>query len=861
MTSERWQQVEQLYHAVAERPVDQRAAFLAEACAGDQVLRRNVAALLKADADAGGFLAAPALEVAAKVTAEQLESLVGQQVSHYEVLSLLGAGGMGEVYLARDQRLDRTVALKILPAHVASDPERTQRFVLEAKAASALNHPNVATIYDIGQADDSNFIAMEYVEGQTLAAEIGGQRPGFNRIVEIGIQVADALSEAHARGITHRDIKPANIMLTPRGQVKVLDFGLAKFTRAEETGVKRSVATLAETAPGLVIGTMQYMSPEQVLGNKVDHRSDVFSLGVVLYEMAAGRPPFAGTTPTDTMGRVLYVEPEPIRQINAEVPAELERIIYRCLEKDPEKRYQSTPELQADLRNLHQDGGTRLALVEDTAGRRSSPGRRLSLAALAVAVLIVSVAGFFLLVATDQAIESVAVLPFANAGADPEVEYFADGITENIISNLSQLSQLRVMSHTSILRYKGRGVDPQAVGRELNVQAVLAGRVLLRGDQLTISLELIDVSDNRQLWGEQYNRQLSDVLQIPAEISREVSDRLRLTLSGPEQQQLAKRPTEDTEAYQLYLKGRFYENKLTEDGFRKAIDYFQQAVEKDPSYALAYVGLANVYIELGADLMSPRESMPKAKAYAMKALELDEMLAEAHSALGVIHLIYDWDWAAAAEEFRHNLSLSPRAVQSFSCSLHYVDPIGRNDEAIASIKRALVLDPFSLPANLELGCASYFGRHYDQSIKQLQETLTMYPGHPGASYLIGRAYGQKRMYPEAIALLGEAKTASGDWPPIVAELGYAYAAAGKTAEAYKILEELRQQSTRRYVDPYLIAMVLLSTGDKEKVFAEFDKAYAERSGWLPWLKAEPKWDSLRSDVRFIDLMRRVGLAL
>jgi len=851
MKGEQWQRVEQLYHAALEREGNQRAGFLAQACGEDEVLLRNVERLLKAHAEAGEFLAAPALEVAIRSTvAEGGLPLTGQTISHFEILSLLGAGGMGEVYLARDRRLDRTVALKMLPPLVAQDPDRIQRFVLEAKAASALNHPNVATIYDIGHADGRSFIAMEYVEGETLSAKMG---PPFDvaRIVAIGMQAADALSEAHAKGITHRDIKPGNIMLTPRGQVKVLDFGLAKVKRGEESALNADTITLTDTVPGLVLGTLKYMSPEQLLGHTVDHRTDIFSLGAVLYEMATGRPPFAGTSATDTIGRILHVDPESIGQINPEV-AELQRIVHRCLEKDPERRYPTARELMADLQNL-QDGA--LPLYGNS--------KRRALALIAATVLVLGIAGTLLLAptppATGPAIESVAVLPFVSVEANPEVEYLADGITENIINNLSQLSQLRVMSRSSVFRFKGRHTETDRIGRELNVQALLTGRVSLHEQQIAISLELIDVSDSHQLWGEQYNRNLADLQSLQTEISRQVSDKLRVRLSGPEQRQLASRRIANDEAYQFYLKARFFQNQLTEEGFRKALEYFQAAVDKDPNYALAYTGLANVYSSLGIEYVAPRDYMPKAKAAALKAVELNQQLPEAHAALGIVYLVYDWDWNAAAKELQQNLLLSPQSVETFSCSLHFTDVLDRNKDAITSLQRALVSDPFSLPTNLELGCASYFGQQYDESLRRLREARTLYPGHPGISYLIGRAYGQKKMYREAIATLSEAKPLSGDWPPIAAELGYAYGASGRKVEAQRMLDELHVQSTHRYVDPYLVAMIHWSMGDKEKMFVELENAYARRSSWLPWLKAEPKWAALHSEPRFIDLMRRVGL--
>jgi serine/threonine-protein kinase len=748
-----------------------------------------------------------------EVRHQQTGSLVGRKLSHYEIRSLLGAGGMGDVYLAHDARLGRNAALKILPPAFAANADRMQRFTREARAASALNHPNVATVYDVGEADGVSFIAMEYVEGRTLASRIDDRSLDDSEIIPIGIQIADALAEAHEKGITHRDIKPANIMLTPRGLVKVLDFGLAKSPELEGDG---------KTTAGIVMGTLQYMSPEQMLGREVDQRTDIFSFGIVLNEMASGR-----------------------------AFPELEPIIRKCSERDRERRYQSAKELLVDLKNLQR---ATVAVL---------PRRRGVFFVIAAAIVALAVAaGLYLSTRRDGAgrtIESVAVLPFVNAGADPEMEYLADGITENIINNLSQLSQLKVMSRSSVFRYKGRGPDPQAAGKELNVEAVLIGRVVPHGKRLAINLELIDVSDSRQLWGEQYNPNLDDLIEVQTEISREVSDKLQLRLTGSQQQQLARRPTENGDAYQSYLKGRFYWSKVSEEGFRKAIDFYQQAVEKDPKFAEAYVGIADSYIALGTDYVSPRNSMPQAKLYAGKALAINNGFAEAHSSIGIIKLVYDWDWPGAAEEFRHHLSLSPQSVDSFSCSLHYADPMGRNDEAIAGIKKALALDPSSLPPNLELGCASYYGRHYDESIKQLRETLAMYPLHPTVSFGVARAYVQKKMYGEAISILSEAKSPSGDWPPIVAELGYAYAGMGERKQAQKFLDELKQQASHRYVDPYLLAVVYEGLGDKDRLFTELDNAFAERSTWLPWLKLDPKWDNVHSDPRFTSLVKRVGL--
>jgi len=777
-----------------------------------------------------------------------------EQIGHYQILKKLGAGGMGEVYLAQDTRLGRRAALKILPDNVASDNDRMSRFTREAKAASALNHPNVATIYDVGNANGTRFIAMEYVEGRTLAARIADSALAANEIIEIALQLADALDAAHATGITHRDIKPANVMVTPRGQIKVLDFGLAKISGPDAATGDSQLPTFDGTMPGLVMGTVDYMSPEQVLGHEVDHRSDIFSLGVVLYEMAARRRPFSGTTPTETMDRVLNA---PYESIGADTkfPVELDRIVRKCLEKDRERRYQTARDVLVDLKNLQRDGNSKLSARPRSLSSKAIP------AVVAVAVLVVAVVlGFAWWSSLNQSIESVAVMPFSNEGGKPETEYLADGITESVISNLSQLSRLSVQSRSSVFRFKGLKIDPQLAGQEMNVQAVVVGRVVPRDDRVAISWELIDVGDGHQIAGDQFERKLDDLLLVQTDIAREVSTNLQPRLSEAERQNIAKPPTENPEAYQLYLKGRFASSQVTEEGFNEAIKYFTAALDRDPKYALALVGLADSYIGLGTDYMSPIEAMPRAKSYVEQALRLNDNLAEAHSSLGIIRLIYDWDWPAAEREFKNNLSLSPQTVETFTCSLHYADPMGRNEEAIKGIRRALKVDPYSMSTNLELGCASYYGHHYEQAIIQSKKALTMYPGHAGLTFGLARALTQTGMYKEAIDALSAAKTSSGNWPPIVAELGYANGRTGNEAEARKTLHELEEQSVRRYVDPYLLAVIHFSLGDKEQTFAWLDKAYDQRSGWLPWLTLEPKWTDLHSDKRFTELARRVGLA-
>jgi serine/threonine protein kinase/Flp pilus assembly protein TadD len=743
---------------------------------------------------------------------------------------------MGEVYLAEDSRLDRTVALKILPAAAADDPERMRRFIQEAKAASALKHHNVAHIYEIGEAEGVTFIAMEYVEGQALNLKTGGRSLQPGEIVDIALQIADALDEAHSKNITHRDIKPANIMLTPRGQVKVLDFGLAKVTKPDLYAVASDAATVAKTEPGLIIGTVHYMSPEQALGQDVDHRSDIFSLGVLLYEMATGHRPFSGTTAGEIIDKIVHGEPEAIARFNYKLPAEFDRIIRKCLEKQRGRRYQSTRELLADLKNLERDIQSETALAGKLPTQQRSAVRRGSKAKV-----------------------SLAVLPLTNASSDPNLDYLSDGITENIINNLSQLPKLRVMARSTVFRYKGREVDPQTVGRGLAVDAVLTGRVLQLGKQLIIGAELVDVADGSQLWGEHYNRKLSDILAMQEEIAKEISENLRLRLTGEEKKRLSKRHTENTEAYQAYLKGRYYWNKRTAEGFKKSIEHFQQAIEKDPSYALAYAGLADAHNLLGVyNYVATREAFPRAKAAATRALDLDATLAEAHTSLIFAGLYYDWDWLAAEREYKRAIELNPNYATAHQWYALSLPPRGRLEEAIVEMKRAQELDPLSLSINATLGWTYYFARQYDRAIEVCRKTLEMDKDFLWALWSLGMAYQQTGMFEEAIAEFQKARIHK-DNPHPMAGLGHAYALAGKRSEAFAILDEMKEQSKRTYVPSYYLAAIHLALGQREEAFEWLENAYQERYCFLVYLKAEPMFDRLHSDPRFADLIRRVGL--
>ncbi len=788
----------------------------------------------------------------------------GTFLGRYEIRAPLGAGGMGEVYLARDTNLDRTVALKILPVTVASDQGRMRRFIREAKAVSALNHPNIIIIHEIGQADSVHFIATEFVEGVTLRQHMTSTRMKLSEVLDVTIQMVGALAAAHAAGIVHRDIKPENIMVRTDGYVKVLDFGLAKLTKSHASDSE--AVTMFATEPGRVIGTIAYMSPEQARGLTVDARTDLFSLGIMLYEMIAGRLPFEGATASEMIASILEKEPPLLARYSREVPSDLERIVMKALAKDREERFQTVKDLLIDLRRVKQrlefeaelersvppdlnskvvvatgGGQSQLSPTKEPAGF-SSPNSTAPLPGRGRR--------------SRKAIDSLAVLPLVNASADPNTEYLSEGITESIINSLSQIPKLRVMARSTVFRYKGRETDPQEVGRDLNVRAVLTGRVLQLGDRLIIKAELVNVADGSQLWGEQYNRELSDIFALQEEIAQQISEKLRIKLTGEEKKRLTKRYTENTEAYQFYLKGRFYWNKRTSEAAKKGIEYFEQAIEKDPNYALAYAGLADSYALLGGyDVLRPKDSYPRARAAATKALEIDDTLAEAHTSIARIRMAFDWDWLAAEREFKRAIELNPNYATAHHWYGMYLVRMGRFDEALSEIKQAQKLDPLSLIINADMGAPLFFARQYDQAIEQHRKTLEMDLNFPPTHLRLGAAYEQKGMYQEAIAEYQRAIELSGDNTKTSVVLGYAYAVSGRRAEAQKELDQLKEQSN----SPYDIAMIYTALGDKEQAFEWLEKAYEDRSGGLVFLKVDPGLDSLRSDPRFADLLRRVGL--
>ncbi|HSE42549.1 MAG TPA: protein kinase [Acidobacteriota bacterium] len=785
--------------------------------------------------------------------------MVGKTLAHYRIIQVLGTGGMGEVYLALDEKLDRPVALKILPTEVASDADRMRRFVQEARAASALDHPNVAHIYEIGEADGIHFIAMQYVEGVTLNTRLDDKPLPIQEALNIAIQVADALTEAHSRGVIHRDIKPANIMINNRGQVRVVDFGLAKINpQSTPESITAQISNDPPTRTGVIIGTIHYLSPEQAMGKAVDGRSDLFSLGVVLYQMTTGKLPFGGETAIEMMHNILRSDPDSPGRHNKKINPELERIIAKAMAKDPDRRYASADEMLRDLRHLKQqiDSGVSDFKINPFAQLPKSKSRSIYVALFLVAAAI----GVYIWKGQQKPIDSIAILPFVNVNGDSETEYLSDGITEGVINTLSQIPQLRVMARSTVFAYKGKQIPPQKIGKDLKVGAVLTGTVSHRNDNLSVQAELVDVKDGAQIWGDQYNSSFSSILHTQEEIAREISDGLQLKLTGEEEERLKKHYTENTEAYDLYLKGRYYWNKRTSEGFRKAIDQFNLAIQKDPDYALAYAGLADCYTLLPAwAFMKPSEAHPKATKAAAEALELDESLAEAHTALGHTLHNYEWRWTEAEREYQRAIQLNPNYAIAHHWYSDLLSDLGRGQEAIAEKQRALRLDPLSLVINADFGNILYHQRRYDEAIVQLQKTLELDSNFPLAYQFLGYVYEARKRYDEELAAFRKGLQISPNDPELKADLARALALSGQKQEARKMLEELLELSKEQYIVAYEIAMIYDALGQKDETFEWLGKAVQERSYQVSSMAVDPRLDPLRSDPRFKKLIAELHL--
>jgi serine/threonine-protein kinase len=820
----------------------------------------------------------------------------GTNISQYKIIARLGSGGMGEVYLAQDERLRRKVALKLLFEDVTKNEDWVRRFEQEAYAASALNHPNIITIYEVGQLGASHFISTEFIDGQTLRERFSQQSLTLGEAIDIAIQVAAALVAAHAAGIIHRDIKPENVMLRPDGYVKVLDFGLAKFTEQRSYGSSpsdREAETEAafNTSPGLVMGTVSYMSPEQARGSHVDARTDIFSLGVLLYEMLSGRLPFEGKTASEIIVSIIGKRQPPLARYAPEIPSELERIVGKSLSKNRDDRYQTLKDMRIDLKRLKRQleveeelsdlpaavsgrkfetargGGPRI-----TTGDLKAPGTALSvqqhpssaeyivsgikrhkkIVLISLAVAVTAIGGLSYYVFSRPAIDSIAVLPFNSANSEPAIEQLGDDIAQNVINDLSQMSGLRVMSFNSVQQYKGKQVDPQSVGRELDVRAILLGRIFKRDNSIIVSVELIDTRDRRQLWGMQRPVKLSDFTLVPEEIVTSVSNTIGVKVSAEDKKK--------RDAETLYVKGRNAWNKRTTESINEAVGNFEQALQLNPSYALAYAGLADCYNMLATyGGQSPKEAFPKAHDAAIRALAIDNTLAEAHAALAYTTFRGEWKWQEAEKEFKQAISLNDNYASAHQWYANFLAARGRFDEAIRETRRTQEIDKTSLIINAHFGIVYYLEHRFDEAIAECKKTIELEPSFFVARRYLGLSYAQKGMYKEAIAEFEKAIASSGGSPLMKAEYASTLALSGDTNKAQTELNGLIELSKQKYISAYHIAAIYVGLKDRDRAFEWLEKAFQDRADWMAFLKVDPRFDSLHSDARFTNLLHRMNL--
>ena len=799
--------------------------------------------------------------------------MIPEAIAHYQIIKKLGAGGMGEVYLAQDTKLDRKVAIKLIRPDSLTNENLKRRLVREAQSAAKLDHPNICAIYDVNEAGAFTFIVMQYLEGETLAECMEREPLNLSTTLTIAEQAAEGLAEAHAHGIVHRDVKPQNMMLTQRGQLKILDFGLAKQMVSSDSVDDEASTAMLLSKPGHVIGTMPYMSPEQVQGEPLGPSSDIFSLGIVLYEMLAGKHPFKDQSAALTMSRILLGEPTTTEQFKTQVSPALQTLLEKMLRKDKAARYQNAQSFLTDLRQLpspHAADNTqteildikpRKNVVNSIFSKSTISKWALIACALILVVAVIAISAYFSIPRS----ESLAILPFTYASSDPQLmansdrEYISDGMTESIINNLSQLTNLKVIARSSVFRYKGKDLDVQAIGRELNVRSVVIGRVKQDGDQLRIAVELMDVQGNRSIWGDTYERKTGDILSVQKEIARNISEKLRLKLTGADQTQLTKAYTNNGDAYQAYLKGRYYWNKRTDEGFKRAIVFFQEAIDKDPNYSLAYTGLADCYtLRSDYGFLPSQEGYALAKGAVTLALKYDDSLAEAHTSLASVKTATDWDWQGAENEYRRAIELNPNYATAHHWYGVQLMLQGRMDQALDELRTAQQLDPLSLGINKDLAVALIYARDYDRALRQCRKTLEIEPSFWVMSTYMAQIYELQQKYTEATAELERAHAAAPQDGEVAYGLGQAYVLNGKKNEALKILSELQQPGSAFL--PKEAAYLYSLLGEKEQAVAILQKAAESHIMSVAELKMDPRLTELRKDARVSEILRKIGLS-
>jgi TolB-like protein/Flp pilus assembly protein TadD len=789
--------------------------------------------------------------------------MIGQTLGHYRLVEEIGVGGMGEVYRARDESLDRDVAVKVLRQGALVDDTARRRLRKEARALSKLSHPNIEFLFEFNSEGPVEFLAVEYVAGISLSERLTQEPLPEKEIVRLGVQLADGLAAAHGRGVVHCDLKPDNLRITPEGRLKIIDFGIAKLLRPTGRARGRETTTASTGGDQAAVGTLPYMAPEQLRAEATDGRTDIYAAGVVLYEAVTGRRPFRGEATPALIDEILHQPPVSPRALNSKASPELERIILKCLQKEPENRYQSAQELEVDLRQL---------AVPGTAAQVRPVGRvRVSRLAAAIAIFVVALVAMLVRLnvggwwerlqgkANVGRIESLAVLPLENLSKDPEQDYFADGMTEELITDLSKISALKVISRTSVMQYRGAKKPLPQIAKELNVDAIIEGSVLRAEGRVRITANLVEAATDRQLWAQSYDRDLKDVLALQSEVARAIVEEIQIKLSPQERNRLLTVRAVKPDAYEAYLKGRYFWNKRDREGVMKGLEYFQRAVELDPTYALAYAGMADSYVILGINYwLSPREAFPKAGAAARKAVESDDTIAEAHTSLAQTKEL-EWDWIGAEAEYKKALALNPGYATAHQWYSAFLDVMGRHEEAIKEARRAQELDPVSPIISLHAAQTLYFARRYQEARRALERTLELSPDFYLPRFYLGLVYLQGRQFEKSIAELKAAATLSRGDDETMATLGYAYAASGRRRDSQQILNELKEQSRRRYVSASFIALVCVGLGENGEAFEWLEEAYKQRDSALPSIRMDPMFDPVRSDPRFDDLLRRMSV--